>query len=66
MRWMWIATASPTWAPSTATGWDTSWPPWNLGVIIGPQQPGGVPTRMVPPSATGPSIGLPGPTMPRV
>ena len=39
-----IAIASPTSAPSTATGRQTSWPPRIDGVIIGPQQPGvGVP-----------------------
>src|SRR5712691_5064559 len=45
-----IATASPTLAPSTATGRVTSCPPRNSGVIIGPQQPGGTTQRMCPPS----------------
>ena len=44
MSLMRIAIASPTSAPSTATGVQTSWPPRIAGVIIGPQQPGrGVP-----------------------
>ena len=34
--------ASPTSAPSTATGSVTSWPPLMAGVIIGPQHPGAV------------------------
>ena len=42
MSRMWIATASPTSAPSTSTGSVTSWPPLIAGVIIGPQQPGAV------------------------
>ena len=66
MRWMRMAMASPGSAPSTATGAVTSWPPWNEGVIIGPQQPGAVSATMVPPSATGPSIGWLGPTRPPV
>src|SRR5213080_3632634 len=45
-----IATASPTLAPSTATGRVTSCPPRNSGVIIGPQQPGGTTQRICPPS----------------
>ena len=40
MSRMRIAMASPTSAPATATGVDTSWPPRIDGVIIGPQQPG--------------------------
>ena len=40
MSRMRIAIASPTAAPSTATGVQTSWPPRIDGVIIGPQQPG--------------------------
>ena len=47
-----------------ATGCVTSWPPSKAGVIIGPQQPGGVPVIRVPPSASGPSIGWLGPMMP--
>src|SRR4051812_31156806 len=35
-----MASASPTSAPSTATGSVTSCPPLMAGVIIGPQQPG--------------------------
>jgi hypothetical protein len=61
-----IAIASPTRAPSTATGWQTSWPPRIDGVIIGPQQPGVVLTTTWPPSATGPSIGTSGPSSPSV
>ncbi|MNF98682.1 hypothetical protein D3C84_815530 [compost metagenome] len=61
-----IATASPICAPAMATGCVTSWPPSKAGVIIGPQQPGGVPVISVPPSASGPSIGWPGPMMPLV
>ena len=61
-----IAIASPTRAPSTATGEHTSWPPRIDGVIIGPQQPGVVFTTMCPPSATGPSIGTSGPSRPSV
>ena len=37
-----ITIASPTSAPSTATGSVTSCPPLMAGVIIGPQQPGAV------------------------
>src|SRR5262249_62307653 len=33
------AMPSPTSAPSTCTGAVTSWPPWKVGVIIGPQHP---------------------------
>ena len=40
MSLMRIAIASPTSAPSTNTGVQTSWPPRIAGVIIGPQQPG--------------------------
>src|SRR2546430_13236454 len=61
-----IATASPTFAPSTATGRVTSCPPRNSGVIIGPQQPGGTTQRMYPPSlilAAKPRLG---PTSPPV
>jgi len=36
MSLMRITTASPAFAPSTATGWQTSWPPRIDGVIIGP------------------------------
>src|SRR3712207_2813031 len=61
-----IAIASPTSAPSTATGAVTSWPPRKFGVIIGPQQPGAVSAIITPPSATGPCIGWLGPTCPRV
>ncbi len=64
MSRMWMATASPTSAPSTATGSVTSWPPLMAGVIIGPQQPGAVLATMWPPSRTGPSISLDGPMMP--
>ena len=59
-------TASPTSAPSTATGRVTSWPPRIAGVIIGPQQPGAVFATMWPPSATGPSISTSGPSRPSV
>ena len=61
-----IAKASPTLAPSTATGRVTSCPPRNSGVIIGPQQPGGTTQRMCPPSlivAAKPKLG---PTRPPV
>ena len=61
-----MAIASPTLAPSTATGVQTSWPPRIDGVIIGPQQPGVVLTTMWPPSATGPSICTSGPSVPSV
>src|SRR5690349_11989214 len=61
-----IAIASPTSAPSTATGCATSWPPRIDGVIIGPQQPGVVLTTMWPPLATGPSIVTSGPSSPSV
>ena len=61
-----ITTASPTCAPSTATGRQTSWPPRIDGVIIGPQQPGVEFHTMCPPSATGPSIGTSGPSRPSV
>ena len=60
MSRMRIATASPGSAPSTWTGWVTSWPPRRRGVIIGPQQPGAVLAMMVPPFSTGPSIGADG------
>ncbi len=60
---MYNATASPTFAPSTRTGRVTSWPLRMEGVIIGPQQPGTVMYSMRPPSLTGPSISLLGPTM---
>ena len=66
MSRMRIAIASPTCAPSTATGVQTSWPPRIDGVIIGPQQPGLVLTTMWPPSATGPSMGTSGPRTPSV
>ncbi len=59
-----IAIASPTSAPSTATGSVTSWPPLMAGVIIGPQQPGAVLATMWPPSRTGPSSSDDGPMMP--
>src|SRR5689334_3808959 len=59
-----IAIASPTSAPSTATGRVTSCPPLIAGVIIGPQQPGAVLATMWPPSRTGPSISEPGPMIP--
>ena len=61
-----IAIASPTRAPSTATGRHTSWPPRIAGVIIGPQQPGAGFQTMWPPSATGPSISTSGPSRPSV
>ncbi len=61
-----IAIASPTSAPSTATGVQTSWPPRIDGVIIGPQQPGVEFQTMWPPSATGPAIGTSGPSSPSV
>src|SRR5215216_322465 len=60
------AIASPTCAPSTATGRHTSWPPRIAGVIIGPQQPGAGFHTMWPPSATGPSISTSGPSSPSV
>ena len=66
MSLMRIATASPAFAPSTATGWQTSWPPRIDGVIIGPQQPGVEFHTTCPPSATGPSIGTSGPSRPLV
>ena len=66
MSLMRIATASPTSAPATATGWQTSCPPRIAGVIIGPQQPGVEFHTMWPPSATGPSIGTSGPSRPSV
>ena len=66
MSRMRIAIASPTSAPATATGVETSWPPRIDGVIIGPQQPGVVLTTMWPPSATGPAIGTSGPSRPSV
>ena len=59
-----IAIASPTSAPSTATGSVTSWPPLMAGVIIGPQHPGAVLAMMCPPSRTGPSCSDEGPMMP--
>ena len=59
-----MAMASPISAPSTMTGRVTSCPPWNLGVIIGPQQPGGVPVRMMPPLRTTAAGAIPGPTIP--
>src|SRR5699024_7387806 len=49
---IWIATASPASAPSTQTGFVTSWPHFSSGVIIGPQQPGAVLATMWPPSFT--------------
>src|SRR5579885_584052 len=55
-----MASASPTRAPSTATGRVTSCPPRNSGVIMGPQQPGGTTQRMWPPSlivAANPRLG---------
>ena len=55
MSLMRIAIASPTSAPSTKTGVQTSCPPRIAGVIIGPQQPGAEFQTMWPPSATGPS-----------
>ena len=61
-----IAIASPTSAPSTATGRQTSCPPRIAGVIIGPQQPGAGFHTMWPPSATGPSISTSGPSRPSV
>jgi len=60
------AIASPTSAPSTAIGRVTSCPPRNSGVIIGPQQAGGVCVSIVPPSATVPAHSWSGPTSPRV
>src|SRR4051812_7904805 len=66
MSLMRIAIASPTSAPSTATGVQTSWPPRIAGVIIGPQQPGVEFQTMCPPSATGPSISTSGPSVPSV
>ena len=62
-----IAIASPTSAPSTATGVQTSCPPRIAGVIIGPQQPG----RRVPHdvAAVGDRAGhlrRPGPSRPSV
>src|SRR5467141_2184851 len=61
-----IARASPTLAPSTATGRVTSWPPRNSGVIIGPQQPGGTTQRMCPPSLIVAAKPRLGPTSPPV
>ena len=61
-----IAIASPTSAPSTATGVHTSCPPRIAGVIIGPQQPGVEFHTMWPPSATGPAISTSGPSVPSV
>src|SRR5438270_5212285 len=61
-----IATASPTLAPSTATGRVTSCPPRNSGVIIGPQQPGGTTQRMCPPSLIVAAKPRLGPTRPPV
>ena len=55
-----IAIESPTVAPSTRTGCVTSCPPRKRGVIIGPQQPGAVLATIVPPSASGPSMGSAG------
>src|SRR3712207_4092221 len=66
MSLMRIATASPTSAPSTATGRQTSCPPRIDGVIIGHQQPGVEFQTMWPPSRTGPSIGTSGPSRPSV
>ena len=48
-----MAMASPTSAPSTATGTVTSCPPFSSGVIMGPQHPGAVFATMNPPSLTG-------------
>src|SRR5579884_3651215 len=61
-----MAIASPTCAPSTATGRVTSCPPRKSGVIIGPQQPGGTTQRMRPPSLTVAAKPRPGPTSPPV
>src|SRR5437764_9953804 len=61
-----IARASPTLAPSTATGRVTSCPPRNSGVIIGPQQPGGTTQRICPPSLTIAAKPRLGPTSPPV
>ena len=61
-----IAMASPTSAPSTATGIVTSCPPRRHGVSIGPQQPGAVFATILPPSRTGPSIGRVGSSTPSV
>src|SRR3954469_25710107 len=66
MSLMRIATPSPTSAPATATGEQTSCPPRIAGVIIGPQQPGVEFQTMWPPSATGPSIAASGPSVPSV
>src|SRR3954447_3943369 len=66
MSLMRMAIASPTSAPSTATGRHTSWPPRMDGVIIGPQQPGVEFQTMWPPSRTGPSIATSGPSSPSV
>jgi hypothetical protein len=60
-----MAIASPTSAPATATGVQTSCPPRIDGVIIGPQHPGVVLTTMWP-SATGPAIATSGPRRPSV
>ena len=56
--------ASPTSAPSTATGSVTSWPPLMAGVIIGPQHPGAVLATMCPPSRTVPTTSALGPMIP--
>jgi hypothetical protein len=61
-----IAMASPGTAPATATGLVTSCPPLKEGVIIGPQHPGAVSAVIVPPLATGPTMGMLGPTKPPV
>src|SRR5262249_13115287 len=61
-----MARASPTRAPSTATGRVTSCPPRNSGVIIGPQQPGGTTQRMCPPSLIVAAKPRLGPTSPPV
>ena len=66
MSLMRIAIASPTSAPSTKTGVQTSCPPRIAGVIIGPQQPGAEFQTMWPPSATGPAIATSGPSSPSV
>src|SRR3954447_2347967 len=66
MSLMRMAIASPTSAPSTATGVHTSCPPRIAGVIIGPQQPGVEFQTMWPPSATRPSITESGPSVPSV
>ena len=66
MSLMRIAIASPTSAPWTATGVQTSCPPRIAGVIIGPQQPGVEFQTMWPPSATGPSSSTSGPSVPSV